>query len=355
MGADNTGNMSGTDDLAAFFRRTPVALYRTTPGGELLAANEALANLLGYESIDALRQALPTVGGVYVDPTRREEWLRVICAAGVVYDFDVELRRPDGTTFWVQDAARAVRDESGAIIYFEGALIDMSEKVAARKARDVFIATVSHELRNPIAAMLGLGEELAKGYDSFTDQERREIAQLIARQAEDASWLIEDLLVANREDPDRIVLSTETFDLTKEVERVLEVIDRPVTVEVDGGEAMVEADPRRARQIIRNLVDNAVRYGGDEIVIRIETRDQEVELVVCDSGGPIAAEDVSRIFEPYGTRDNTAHPKSVGLGLSVARKLTRLMGGELVYEHRSGWSRFIVTLPAARHGPLLTS
>lgn len=345
--ADKTENMSGTDDLAAFFRRTPVALYRTAPGGELLAANEALAKLLGYESLDALRQALPTVDSVYVDANRRDEWLQVIGASGEVYDFDIELRRPDGTTFWVQDAAVAIRDESGAIVYFEGALIDMSEKVAARKARDVFIATVSHELRNPIAAMLGLGEELSKGYDSFTDQERREIAQLIARQAEDASWLIEDLLVANREDSDRIVLSSETFDLTKEVERVLEVIDRPITVEVDGGEAMVDADPRRARQIIRNLVDNAVRYGGDEIVIRLQTRDEEVGLLVCDSGEPIAAEEVSKIFEPFGTRDTTAHPKSVGLGLSVARKLARLMGGDLVYEHRSGWSRFIVTLPAA--------
>jgi len=346
VGADNTENMSGTDDLAAFFRRTPVALYRTTPGGELLAANEALAKLLGYESVDALRQALTTVGGCYVDPSRRDEWLRVICDVGVVYDFDVQLRRPDGTTLWVQDTARAVRDQSGETLYFEGALIDVSEKVSARRTRDEFIATVSHELRNPIAAMLGLGEELDKGYDSFTDQERREIAQLIARQAEDASWLIEDLLVAHREDTGRIAISKEAFDLTKEVERVLEVIDSPVTVEVDGGEAMVEADPRRARQIIRNLVDNAVRYGGDEIVIRIEARDDEVGLLVCDSGGPIAAEEVSRIFEPFGTRDNTTHPKSVGLGLSVARKLARLMGGDVVYEHRSGWSRFIVTLPA---------
>ena len=347
MGADNTENMSGTDDLAAFFRRTPVALYRTTPSGELLAANEALAKLLGYESVDALRQTLPTVGGVYVDPSQREKWLRVISDSGVIYDFDVELRRPDGSTFWVQDAARAVRDETGAIVYFEGALIDMSEKVAARRTRDEFIATVSHELRNPIAAMLGLGEELAKAYDSFTDQERREISQLIARQAEDASWLIEDLLVAHREDAGRIAISKETFDLTKEVERVLEVIERPVTVEVDGGEAMVDADPRRARQIIRNLVDNAVRYGGDQIVIRIEARDGEVGLLVCDSGGPIPAEEVSRIFEPFRTRDKTTHPRSVGLGLSVARKLARLMGGDLVYEHRSGWSRFIVTLPAA--------
>lgn len=339
--------MSGTDDLTAFFRRTPVALYRTAPDGQVLAANEALAQLLGYETVDALRRVLPSVASVYVEPAKREEWLQVISDVGIVYDFDVQLARPDGSTIWVQDTARAVRDDSGQILYFEGALIDVSEKVAARRTRDMFIATVSHELRNPIAAMLGLGEELSKGYETFSDQERREIAHLIARQAEDASWLIEDLLVAHREDTGRIVHSPEDFDLTKEVERVLEVVDAPVTVEVDGGDPIVSADPRRVRQIIRNLVDNAMRYGGDDIRVRIETGSNQVTLEVCDSGGPIPPEEVANIFEAFRTRDDTSHPKSVGLGLSVAQKLARMMGGDLGYEHRSGYSRFIVTLPAA--------
>lgn len=339
--------MSGTDDLTAFFKRTPVALYRTTPEGELLAANEALVELLGYDTIDELREVSASVDFVYVDPSQREEWLRVVGAHGVVYDFDVQLKRPDGSTFWVQDAARAIRDEEGRIRYFEGALIDVSEKVEARKARDVFIATISHELRNPIAAILGLGEELSKGYDTFSDEERRELAHLIARQAEDASWLIEDLLVAHREDTGRMMLSAEEFDLTKEVERVLEVVDSPVTVEVNGGDAIVYADPRRARQIIRNLVDNAVRYGGDDIKVHIETGSDLVTLEVCDSGDPIDPEEVTKIFEPFGTRDNVSHPKSVGLGLSVAQKLARVMGGDLSYEHRSGYSRFTVTLPSS--------
>lgn len=339
--------MSGIDDLTAFFERTPVALYRTASDGELLAANEALANLLGYQSVDELQRGLASVETVYVQPSQREEWLEVIANAGVVHDFDVQLKRPDGRTIWVQDTARAIKDESGAIRYFEGALIDVSEKVEARKARDMFIATVSHELRNPIAAILGLGEELSKGYDSFGDQERRELAHLIARQAEDASWLIEDLLVAHRDDATRITLFPDRFDLTKEVERVLEVVDAPVNVEVNGGDAIVNADPRRVRQIIRNLVDNAVRYGGDDIRVRLETGSELITLEVCDSGPAIDPDQVERIFEPFGTRDNTTHPNSVGLGLSVARKLARMMGGDLVYRHRSGYSRFVVTFPVA--------
>lgn len=338
--------MSGTDDLTAFFRRTPVALYRTAPDGELLAANEALARLLGYATVDELRDGVATVDAVYVEPAQREEWLHVISAAGVVQDFDVQLRRSDGSTIWVQDTARAVSDESGELLFFEGALIDVSEKVAARKGREMLIATVSHELRNPIAAMLGLGEELAKAYDSFSDQERREIAQLIARQAEDASWLIEDLLVAHRDDVSRMTLAVQEFDLTKEVERVLEVVETPVTVEVEGGDAIVQADPRRVRQILRNLVDNAVRYGGEDIRVHIETGAPQIGLEVIDSGSPIDPDEVETIFQPFGTRDKTSHPKSVGLGLSVSRKLARVMGGELEYEHRDGYSRFILTLPS---------
>ena len=119
----------------------------------------------------------------------------------------MQLSRPDGTTIWVRDSARAIRDDKGEIQYYEGSLIDVTDKFEASRAKDDFIATVSHELRNPLAAMLGLGQELADHYDTFTDEERRDMANMIARQADDASWLIEDLLVAYRDNMSQISVS----------------------------------------------------------------------------------------------------------------------------------------------------
>lgn len=339
--------MSGIEELSGMFRRMPVALYRTTATGEILAANTALANLLGYDTVETMKAGLAVVDTAYVNPEQRHHWLEEISESGAVYDFDVELRRPDGSTVWVQDTARAIRDTDGDITYFEGALIDVTEKVKAQKARDEFLATVSHELRNPIAVMLGMGEELANNYDAFSDADRQEMARLIARQADDASWLIEDLLVASREDISRVAVSLQTFAITKEAERVLEVVDQAIELEIRGEESLVFADPRRTRQIIRNLVSNAIRYGEEPISIRVEPTGDRVELRVCDSGEAIAQQELERIFKPFETGSEAQHPKSVGLGLSVARKLARRMDGDLTYRHSDHLSCFVLSLPSA--------
>ncbi|MGB7859358.1 MAG: PAS domain-containing sensor histidine kinase [Acidimicrobiia bacterium] len=340
--------MSGIEELNDMFGRMPVALYRTTPEGDLLAANQALANLLGFESVEEAKQAFATVLSVYVHPAERARWLEEIDQAGIVYDFDVEFALPDGSTVWVQDTARAVKDENGVVRYYEGALIDQTVKMSMKKAKDEFLATVSHELRNPIAVILGMGEELANNYDTFSDEDRRDMAHLIARQADDASWLIEDLLVAYRDDVSRVPITVQEFDLVKAAERVLEVVDYPVSIEVRGADARVDADPRRVRQIVRNLVSNALRYGGEQVVVRIEPVGDRVELRVCDNGDQIDPAEVDRIFKPFETGTHLSqHPRSVGLGLSVARKLARLMEGDLTYRHTEGMSCFVLSLPTA--------
>ena len=110
--------------------------------------------------------------------------------------------------------------------------------------KDAFVATVSHELRNPISVLLGLAQELASDYEGFSDAERREIADVMARQADDASWLIEDLLVAHREDMSTVVVVTETFDVGDEVQR------GPVQRAADMGKRRLEvlAGPGLGRQ-----------------------------------------------------------------------------------------------------------
>jgi PAS domain S-box-containing protein len=339
--------MNGFDELSSFFRRMPVALYRTSTNGELIAANPALAGLLGYSSVDEMMAVLRTVETIYMDPARRADWLARIGTEGVILDFDVQLSRPDGTTIWVRDSARAIRDDKGQIQYYEGSLIDVTDKFEASRAKDEFIATVSHELRNPLAAMLGLGQELADHYDSFTDEERRDMANMIARQADDASWLIEDLLVAYRDNMSQVSVTIQELDVTKEIERVLEVVEYQIEVKVLEGSSMILADPRRTRQILRNLVSNAMQYGGENIQISLAKTGDRLEVKVQDSGQPIPNADVERIFRAYERGRGTPHSGSVGLGLNVARRLARLMDGDLTYRHEDGWSEFVLSLPSA--------
>ncbi len=336
-------------DVEDLFQNLPVALYRSGRDGQLLASNPALANLLGYETVEDLLAADREVTSFYTDPSARDRWLAQITSEGVVYDFDVELVRANGDTVWVRDTARAIFDETGELAYCEGALIDVTEKVRARKARDEFVAAVSHELRNPLSVLLGLAQELATDYEGFTDADRKDMADVMARQADDASWIIEDLLIAYREDTSQVRVVNEAFDVSLEIGRVLETIDAPVSVDLDEDAVMVEADPRRTRQILRNLVTNAIRYGGDEVTIRARRSPVPgaIEISVSDSGEPLGDDEARRIFEPFERGSVNIDGKSVGLGLAVARKLAVLMGGGLEYSHDGRQASFIVTLPAA--------
>ena len=345
--ADNqevTELIGGIEEL---FERLPIALYRSAPDGTLLAGNPALATLLGFESLDQMRSELDSVESVYLEPSRRELWLNTISETGEVHDFDVELRRRDGSTFWVQDTARAVFGTDGQLQYCEGALIDVTEKVRAKKARDEFVATVSHELRNPMSVLLGLAQELSTDYEGFSDDERKDISKVMARQAEDAAWIIEDLLVAYREDMSRIAMIVESFDVTVEIARAVEGMDMDIPVEIDAANTRVMADPRRTRQILRNLLSNAMRYGGDDIKVQVRQGNASVEILVCDDGQALDPEEARRIFESYERGSGLLDSRSVGLGLSVARKLAGLMNGYLVYDHDGTYSTFVVTLPAA--------
>jgi signal transduction histidine kinase len=121
--------------------------------------------------------------------------------------------------------------------------------------------------------------------------------------------------------------------------------ERNKRVEISG-HATAYADPIRVRQIIRNLLVNAWRYGGLEIRVALEERDNWAQVHVTDDGPGIPPEDRERVFEPYERAHHRfGQPASVGLGLTVSRQLARLMGGTLTYEYENGWSKFSLSLP----------
>lgn len=335
--------MSRVQALKTFFSLLPVPLYRSSPDGTLLAGNEALARLLGYESSEQMLTEREMVNSYFIDPEERRRWMEEISTSGVIYDFDVELQRRDGTSIWVRDTARVVVDEGGEVMYFEGALIDVTDRIMLQRSKDEFVATVSHEVRNPISVVLGMGRELANDYDSFSDEERREMVQLIAREADEASWLIDDLLVAHHADSNQVSFEIEPIDVLAEVERVVSVFDGSVRVD-DVQDVKAMADSGRVRQIIRNLVSNARRYGGGDIRIGVLRVDETVIVEVSDAGGPIPVEYLDQIFKAFGRAPGAQHARSVGLGLTVCKTLAELMGGSLQYVHKGGRSCFRLAL-----------
>jgi signal transduction histidine kinase len=215
------------------------------------------------------------------------------------------------------------------------------------RAKDRFIAAVSHELRTPLSAVVGFAAELSANLDRYSSDDVREMVTLISSQSREVANLVDDLLTVERAATGNLTIQATRVDLVSEVKQVVDAhTSETHSVSVVGEPAWAWCDALRVRQIIRNLVSNAYRYGGERVEVGAESMGDISMVWVADNGSGIADVDASRIFDPYyRSRPDQALPDSVGLGLAIARQLARLMSGDLVYRRVSGWTRFELTLP----------
>lgn len=219
------------------------------------------------------------------------------------------------------------------------------------RAKDIFIASVSHELRTPLTAVLGFASELASESSRLTAEEVAASARIIAEQATDLSAIIEDLLVAARVDIKAVNVLSEEVAILDEIHAVIRVMnpsDQARIRAIEAGHLLVRADQLRVRQILRNLLNNAVRHGGPNIHIELGARDGFSTVTILDDGPGIPLEFQAGMFEPYfhGVGDR-GQPHSIGLGLAVSRFLARLMEGEVDFVPQPSGTGVRLSLPAA--------
>lgn len=222
------------------------------------------------------------------------------------------------------------------------------------RSKDEFVASISHELRTPLTAVVGFAELLRDAGAGLSSAEQEEMIVTITESASDISNIVEDLLVAARAKIDELHVTQVSVNLRAQLAQVMEAWREraAVQIEIVGGSVTALGDPGRIRQILRNLLTNARRYGGDHIQVRMHDDGTTVFLQVCDDGPGIPKQDHKTIFEPYRRSHTTPGlPGSVGLGLFVSRTLARLMGGDLTYRYQNGNSIFEVTLPVASNLP----
>jgi two-component system, OmpR family, sensor histidine kinase ResE len=216
--------------------------------------------------------------------------------------------------------------------------------------RSQMVGTVSHELRNNLTGMLGF-TDIVLSMPALAPTEASELIGMAHQQAVDATEIVEDLLTASRLEGSAMSFSLEEFDINREVSdtaRRFKGAGSAIEVSLADSPPPVLADALRTRQIIRNLLSNAIRYGGDTITISTRTSGDHIEVVVADDGDGVPTEDESTIFLPYrrsteGRRDKA----SIGLGLWICRQLAHGMGGRLDYTRTSGLTEFVLILPVA--------
>ena len=217
------------------------------------------------------------------------------------------------------------------------------------RSKDQFVASISHELRTPLTAVVGFATELQQNLDIFEHSDVEEFVGMIAGESSALSYIIEDLLVAARTDIGTLAINPERIDVEQ---AIAELTDpgpssaQPTPIATIGAREYVWADPVRLRQVVRNLITNARRYGGDHIAVDIERRADFVAITVLDDGPGVPEDRKQAIFEAYELgRAQSTQPGSVGLGLTVSRQLARMMGGDLTFERRDEMTRFEFTVP----------
>ncbi len=237
----------------------------------------------------------------------------------------------------------------------ELAQVRVTELEALDNDKRDFLASISHELRTPLAAVLGFATELSDSWEVFDPEEARSLVRLIATQSADISSIVDDLLTVTRLEAGTMSIYPAEVKVREHLSDMVETTGRDAGKDIGwSGDAVVWADPNRLRQIVRNLITNAIRYGGDQIAVTLSTGEGTGMIDVKDSGGPIPPARVETMFNPFDHDDGNRTPNSVGLGLAVARSLARVMGGDLTYQYDRG-SVFHLVLPAGPSGAPTTA
>ncbi len=220
----------------------------------------------------------------------------------------------------------------------------------AIEARDRLITSVAHELRTPLTVVTGLLQLLRESPGRLEESDILRLVETATSEAEDLNHLIDDLLTYSRIDTSDWRISPRPTDLRPLIEQTPVRGEDGQRLALDiNGEADCFADPRRVRQIVRNLATNSVRYGGPTVRVDLWC-DESAHVEWRDNGAATA--DMERIFEPFHqAHSRPSQPSSLGLGLTISRGLADAMGGSLAHRRENGWTVFELILPRGSAPP----
>ncbi|WP_415717947.1 ATP-binding protein [Maridesulfovibrio sp.] len=344
-----------------FFENATEGIFRSTRSGRLVSANPAFARITGFHSVEETLHGLQDIAtDLFVDPKRREEMLRQLDAYGHIQGFEYEAKLPSGEIRQFANYCRLVTDGKG--VFVEGMVTDVSQRklmeqveieketaIEANKAKSVFLANMSHEIRTPLNAILGVTDLL---HDSGLNDEQKEYVDIFKTSGEGLLRLINEILDFSKIEAGQMEIDNYNFNLLGLLEEVRAFMS--VSVGAAGLEFVmavgenvpqwVNGDSYRVRQVLLNLLGNAVKFTDTgSVLLRVEAHIAEKDTVevlfrVEDTGVGIEEDKIEAIFDSFAQADSSTTRRygGTGLGLPISRRLAELMGGGIEISSRKG-------------------
>jgi PAS domain S-box-containing protein len=365
----------------ALVEQVPVVIYtQAIVEGDPTVTNTIYISPRTEEMLGYTVEETVETGGLWRDLLHPDDRDRVLSADAAGNetgdDFVMEYRmvHKDGRIVWVHDEATVVRDAQGRPRFWQGFMLDITERreaeerlemaleverEATRRLRSLddmkntFLQAVSHDLRTPLAAILGLAVTLERSEIDLPAEETRDLARRIAANARKLDRLVTDLLDLDRLARGIVAPKLHATDVAALVARV--VTDSELTaqdrVTLDAAQIVLSVDAAKVERIVENLLSNTLRHTppGTRVWVRVVRTDKGALVVVEDDGPGVAEEMRETIFEPFRQGpDAPEHSPGVGVGLSLVRRFAELHGGRAWVEERpGGGASFRVYLPDA--------
>ncbi len=346
----------------SLFEEAPVAYHEIDSQGIVRRVNRAECELLGIEPTEILGQPVWEFVAPEEREISREAVRRKISGEQPLASFQREYVRRDGVRLILEIHENLIRDSQGAAVGIRSALLDITERkraeLEAARARDAalestrlkseFVANMSHEIRTPMNAIIGMTGLLL---DTALTPQQREYVETVRNSSHALLAIVNDILDFSKIEAGKMTFETQDFDLRETVEGAVELL--AARAQAKGLElaawvgadlpTAVRGDPGRLRQVLANLVSNAVKFTeGGEVVVRA-TKESEtdtrvvVRLAVRDTGIGITPEGERRLFQAFTQADSTTRKYGgTGLGLAISKQLIEGMGGEIAVESAPG-------------------
>jgi PAS domain S-box-containing protein len=326
--------------------------------GDWLYISPRLEAVLGYTPEEWLAHPGPMTTFTHPDdlPAARaaEEASQ---STGQPYHAEYRMQAKDGRWVWILDEAAVVRDEAGRPLCMQGIMYDITERklaeerlVALDRLKNTLLHTLSHDLKEPLTAILGAASTLERLDDELPEDERKELLRTLASRTRGMNTLLTDLLDLDR--LDRGIVEPRRFPvevgrLTSDlVGRTEALRGRPV--ETDISPCVVNVDGTKVERMVENLLVNAGRHtpAGSRIWIRVVAADGGALIVVEDEGPGVPDQLKQEIFEPFRRGPGSSSLPGSGIGLSLVARFAELHGGRAWVEDRpGGGASFRIHLP----------